>query len=277
MGNCCQPSSYYGVINTDAKYVTEQNPEIKEITNNFNIDDINKENEDQENYDKIFQSFPYDERKINKESASNSLTNEPYRNSLRQMEHNLFNLINSLRTTPKKFIQTVENYKNMIKTEHNSNYIIVNDYKIEIPNGKEIFEECEKYLNSVKPVNELEKDDNLKINMQNDFSFTEGENEIIVNKKINDILAKQGKMYNYINYFIDKNVGDIIYVIIINLMNNGNDFKENRRRLLMGEEYDKCAVTIEKIDKEKNVYCYYILLAKSKNIKIKLNDVISFA
>ena len=264
MGNCCEPLSYYGPIKTETNYSIEKNPEVKEITNNFNFEDIAKENEDQENYDNIFQSSPNEERIVSKESLSNTLTIEPYHNSVRKMEQNLFDLINVLRTEPTKFIQIVENYKNMIKTEHNSNFIVINDYKIEIPNGKKIFEECKNYLSNVESVNELEKDDNLKvnINLQKDF---EGEVEKIMNSKINDVLIKKGKMYKNINYFTDKNVGDIIYVLIINLMDVENNFKENNRKLLMGEEYDKCAVTIEKIDSEKNVYCYYILFAKSKN------------
>ena len=276
MGNCCNPSSYYGALNSESNHYIEQNPETKQITNNFNFDDINKENEDQEKYNKIFQSIPYEERKVNKLSASNSLTSEIYHNSERQMEENLFNLINTLRTEPKKFIKVVDDYKNMIKTENNSNYIVINDYSIEIPNGKEIFEECKNYLSKVKPVNELEKDDSLKINIKNDFS-SEDDFENIANKRINDVLTKQGKMYKYINYFIDKNVGDVIYVLITNLMDFGSNFKENNRKFLMNEEYDKCSVTIEKIDSEKNVYCYYILFAKSNNIKIMLKDKISFS
>ena len=69
-------------------------------------------------------------------------------------------------------------------------------------------------------------------------------------------------MSKFFNYIIDQNVSDVLFVIILNLIGVGvnNEIKTN---FMLSEEYDSVGITIDKIDVENDIYCYYCVFGKA--------------
>ena len=145
--------------------------------------------------------------------------------SLINMEKDLFNLINDLRTNPKSFITKIEEYRSKLQKNDNNYYIIIDEIKFEFPNGEECFNECINFLNEEKS---LEKFDN---------SASMFESKIL---------------------FKDKNVSDLYFVLIYNIMNlNNSEDNKIKRSCIMSEKYNKLNITISRDEYTFKLYSFY--------------------
>ena len=160
------------------------------------------------------------------DNSLNILLTEEHEFSLTliKMEKTIFDLINELRSSPKSFIDKIEKYKHLIKKENDKNYIIIDENEF-IFEDVDCFDECIDFLKKQKNLEKFEKNQTM-------FEC----------KKI----------------FLDKNVGDLLFVVIYNLIdiNNPEDNKI-RRNCIMSEEYNKCNITISKEEFGNKLYSYY--------------------
>lgn len=141
------------------------------------------------------------------------------------MEKELFNLINDLRTNPKGFINNVIKYKEMLQKEDDIYFITIEDNKFEFKNGEKSFDECIDFL---KEQYEHEKFEVCK------------------------------SMFECKNILIDKNVSDVLFVLVYNLIDiNSPEDNKIRRNCLMSEEYNKLNITITKDEIGNKLYSYY--------------------
>ena len=145
--------------------------------------------------------------------------------NLSQMENNLFDIINELRTNPQSFISHIEKYKSMLKKEDDKYFIIIDENEFEFKEGIECFDDCIELLKNQKHLEKFEKS----------LSMFES-------KKL----------------FIDKNVSDLLFVSVYNLMDVCDvDNSKIRRKCLLSEEYNKLNITISKNESGNKLYSYY--------------------
>ena len=150
--------------------------------------------------------------------------------NLSNMEKSLFDLINELRSNPKSFIEKIQLYKDKLIYEDDTNYIIIDNNEFEFKYGKESFDECIHFLKNQKKLEKFEK--NLS-------------------------------MFESKKFFMDKNVSDLLFVLIYNLIDiNSPDDNKIRRNCIMSKEYNKLNITITKDDIENNLYSYYFSFDK---------------
>ena len=150
--------------------------------------------------------------------------------NLSKMENKLFDLINNLRSEPQAFISYIEKYKNMIISNNDKDYIIIDDNVFEFEDKKECFDECINFLKNQKRLDKFEK-------IQSIFEC----------KK----------------FFVDKNVKDLYFVLIYNLLDVSNsDENKIRRNCIMSEEYNKLNITITKNELGNKLYSYYFSFDK---------------
>ena len=154
-------------------------------------------------------------------SLNIELTDEKIANNLINMEKDLFDLINELRVNPKSFIAKIQLYKEKLIIEKDKDYINV----FEFPDGKKCFDECINYLQKQKDLKKFEKNQS---------------------------------MFECKKFFVNKNVSDLTFVIIYNLIDiNSPENNKIRRKCIMNEEYNKLNITISKEESENNLYSYY--------------------
>jgi hypothetical protein len=145
--------------------------------------------------------------------------------NLSQMENKLFDIINELRTNPQSFITHIEKYKSMLKKEDDKYFIIIDENEFEFKEGIECFDDCIELLKDQKHLKKFEKS----------LSMFES-------KKL----------------FIDKNVSDLLFVAVYNLMDVCDvDNSKIRRKCLLSEEYNKLNITISKNESGNKLYSYY--------------------
>ena len=188
---------------------------------------------------------------------------------LAKMEDELFNLINKLRDCPKQFINLIEKYKNLISVDsYNKTYfIIINDSRIDLNRGQEYFLECQNFLETAQPKKKLIKDDALKIPRPKQIlTDDENDNYVIdyINNYVIDNYSNSDVSYSKINYIIEQNVSDVLFVLIINLIGIGG-YDQIKKNFMLSDDYDRVGITIDKIDPENNIYCYYCVFGKSRN------------
>ena len=113
----------------------------------------------------------------------------------------------------------------MLIIEDDKKYIRIDDNEFEFKEGKECFDECINFLREIKKLEKFEK-------IQS--------------------------MFESKNYFVDKNVSDLIFVIVSNLIdiNNPEDNKI-KRNCLLSEEYNKLNITITKNEFGSKLLSYY--------------------
>ena len=160
------------------------------------------------------------------DNSLNILLTEEHEFSLTlvKMEKIIFDLINDLRSNPKSFIDKIEKYKNLIKKENDKNYIVIDDNEF-IFEDVECFDECIDFLKKHKNLEKFEK--------------------------------KQ-TMFECKEFFVDKNVGDLLFVVVYNLIYiNNSENNKIRRNCIMSEEYNKCNITITKEEFGNKLYSYY--------------------
>lgn len=142
-----------------------------------------------------------------------------------KMEKILFKLINDLRQNPKSFIPKIEEYKKNLIQIDNFYCLIIEENKFEFKKGFEHFDECINYL---KGQNGLKKYENFPSMFESQMSFK------------------------------DKNVFDLYFVLIYNLMDIKSPEKNKiKRNCIMSEKYKKLNITIAKDDFFNNLYTYY--------------------
>lgn len=145
--------------------------------------------------------------------------------NITDMERKLFDLINELRSNPQSFIDYILKYKDMIKNEKDINYIIIDDITFEIKNGEKCFDECINYL---KEQNGLKK-----------FEISP-------------------TMFECKKSFINKNVSDLVFVLVYNLIDINSDQDNNfKRNCIMSNEYNRLNITITKDEIGNKLYSYY--------------------
>ena len=145
--------------------------------------------------------------------------------NLSNMEKCLFDLINELRNKPKSFIDKIELYKDKLIYENDTNYIIIDNNEFEFKYGKECFDECINFLKNQKQLEKFEKNQS---------------------------------MFECKKFFVDRNVSDLLFVLIYNLIDiNSPDDNKNRRNCIMSTEYNKLNITITKDEVGNNFYSYY--------------------
>ena len=242
MGNCCQPSE------NNIQLITSDNDIHKPINEQLNPGS-----------GKNFLHTP-------SPSTTNSVINS--NPELLQMENELFEYINALRENPKQFISLIEKYKNLISVDpiKGTYFIIINNSRIDLNQGQEYFIECQNFLKTASPQKGLLKDDNLKIPRPSQI-LTDEENDTYVNNYISKYILGEyngtGINYSNINYIIDQNVSDILFVIILNLIGIGGD-EQIQKNFILSDDYDRVGITVDKIDAENNIYCYYCVFGKAE-------------
>ena len=244
MGNCCQPSE------NNALFLTSENdnPRPTKADQNSSFFDI----------------FKTQTNITARPSATSSLV--AANNELPQMEDELFDLINCLRDYPQQFINLIEKYKYLISVDplKGTHFIIINNTRIDLNQGQEYFIECQNFLKDAKPQKKLIRDDALKIPRPSK-KLSDEENDEYINSYINNYVVGKninGYTYTNINYIIDQNVSDILFVLVLNLIGVGG-YEQIRKNFMLSEEYDSIGITIDKIDAENNIYCYYCIFAKA--------------
>ena len=244
MGNCCQPSENNALFLNTEKEI--QRPTKEDGTMNF------------------FNICRSPTELTIRPSATSSTAGGA--NELAQMEDELFDLINCLRDYPQQFINLIEKYKYLISVDpiRGTYFIIINNSRIDLNQGQEYFIECQNFLKTAKPQKKLVRDDALKVPRPS-RRLSDEENDEYVNTYINNYIAGKvisGYTFTNINYIIDQNVSDVLFVLVLNLIGVGG-YEQIRKNFMMSEEYDSVGITIDKIDPENNIYCYYCVFAKA--------------
>ena len=145
--------------------------------------------------------------------------------SLITMEKKLFELVNDLRTNPKSFIKRVVQYKQKLLKNKNFYYINIDDNIFEFEKGEEDFDE---FINFLKVQNSLKK-----------FEISPS-------------------MFEAKIFFKDKNVSDLYFVLIYNMIDKQSlEEKIIKRDCLMSELYSKINITVTKEDVLNNLYTFY--------------------
>ena len=147
--------------------------------------------------------------------------------SLITMEKKLFELINDLRENPKSFIDKVEEYKKKLQINNNSYYIVIEDNIFQFRKGPEDFDECINFLKNQKNLEKFES---------------------------------SPSMFEAKTLFQDKNVSNLYFVLIYNLIDANANSSENdkiKRNCIMSEIYSKLNITITKKDFVSNLYTFY--------------------
>ena len=147
--------------------------------------------------------------------------------SLITMEKKLFELINDLRENPKSFIDKVEEYKKKLQINNNSYYIVIEDNIFQFRKGPEDFDECINFLKNKKNIEKFES---------------------------------SPSMFEAKTLFQDKNVSNLYFVLIYNLIDANANSSENdkiKRNCIMSEIYSKLNITITKKDFVSNLYTFY--------------------
>ena len=145
--------------------------------------------------------------------------------SLITMEKKLFELINDLRRNPQSFIERVDHYKKKLLKNRNFYYINIDDNIFEFEKGDEDFDE---FINYLKVQNSLKK------------------------------FEASPSMFEAKIFFKDKNVSDLYFVLIYNMIDK-QSLEENtiKRNCFMSEIYSKLNITITKEDILNNLYTFY--------------------
>ena len=189
---------------------------------------MNKNNVTMDKPDIIDEVFLDNDKFENSENISISEEKSDY--NLTNMEKTLFDLINELRNNPKSFIDKIELYKNKLIFENDTNYIIIDNNEFEFKYGKESFDECINFLKNQKKLEKFEKNQS---------------------------------MFECKKFFVDKNVSDLLFVLIYNLIDiNSSDDNKTRRNCIMSEEYNKLNITITKDEIGNKHYSYYFSFDK---------------
>ena len=147
--------------------------------------------------------------------------------SLITMEKKLFELINDLRENPKSFINKVEEYKKKLQINNDSYYIVIDDNIFQFQKGPEDFDECIYFLKNQKSLQKFES---------------------------------SPSMFETKTLFQDKNVSDLYFVLIYNLIDanaNSSETDKIKRNCIMSEIYYKLNITITKKDFVGNLYTFY--------------------
>ena len=145
--------------------------------------------------------------------------------SLISMEKKLFEIINDLRENPKSFICKVEGYKKKLQKNNDSYFILIDDNIFQFQKGPEDFDECIIFLKNQKRLQKFEQ---------------------------------SPSMFEAKTLFQDKNVSDLYFVLIYNLIDaNSKENEKTKRNCIMSELYYKLNITITKNDFLSNLYTFY--------------------
>ena len=146
------------------------------------------------------------------------------------MENNLFDLINEIRSNPQSFIDEIEKYKNKLIKENDKYYIKIDNNEFEFEDGAENCDDCIEFLKNQKKLEKFEKNQS---------------------------------MFECKKFFVDKNVSDLSFVVIYNLIDiTSPENNKIRRDCLMNEKYNKLNITITKDELGKKLYSYYFSFDK---------------
>ena len=145
--------------------------------------------------------------------------------SLITMEKEMFSLVNELRTNPKSFISKVEEYKNKLENNKDFCYLTIDDNMFEFRKGAKVFDECINFLKEQKTLKKFES---------------------------------SPSMFEAKTLFKDKNVSDLNFVLVYNLIDS-KDPEDNKakRNCLMSDTYNKLNITITKDDVMSNLFTFY--------------------
>ena len=159
------------------------------------------------------------------ESQSEDSNNNIFSVGILKMEKNLFNLINDLRTNPKSFIPKIEKYKKKLQKNEDFYFLIIEENTFSFQNGIEPFDECINFLKEHKSLAPFKNSPSMF----------------------------ESKML-----FKDKNISDLNFVLIYNLMDiKSPENNKIRRNCIMSDIYKKLNVTITKDDFISNLYTFY--------------------
>ena len=252
MGVCCNCGKGKDISEAQFQSGEEQNPKDKETKIKYNgassSDNKNILSEDNKKEDNLKNQKNTFENNINnsldrpdtideifldnnkKSEDSNNIQNNNYifENDLKfsssYMENNLFNLINEIRSDPPSFIKTIQKYKDELKKEDDKYFINIENNRFEFKNGEECFDEC---INFLESQNKLDK-------------FEEGKT-----------------IFESNNFFMEKNVSDLPFVLTCILIDENNeDENKIRRNCIMSDQYNKLKIVIEKDENENSIYSY---------------------
>ena len=145
--------------------------------------------------------------------------------SLIIMEKKLFELINDLRENPKSFISKVEEYKKKLQKNRDFYHIVIDNNIFQFQKGPEDFDECINFLKYQKSLPKFES---------------------------------SPSMFEAKALFQDKNVSDLYFVLIYNLIDSYSSQPDKiKRNCIMSEIYYKLNITITKNNFVNNLFTFY--------------------
>lgn len=212
-------------INTNEE--TQKNSKINLQKNSlFSLNKLSEDRPDiMDAYIKTDYNKNYDNLLLSESQSEESNNNNIFSVGLLKMEKNLFNLINDLRNNPKSFIPKIEKYKNRLQKNKDFYFLTLEENTFTFQKGIETFDECINFLKDQKSLSQFENSPSMF----------------------------ESKML-----FKDKNISDLNFVLMYNLMDiKSPDNNKIRRNCIMSEIYKKLNITITKDDFLNNLYTFY--------------------
>lgn len=160
---------------------------------------------------------------INESQIENSQTNE--NSSCYLYNQRAFQLINQIRTNPKKYANTIIDNLKYIKLE-NEKFVFKKKVKVLLTRGEDAFREAATILNNTQPMKELIKSEELKIPLPN--SILEINNNSSFKQSV--ISIQQNNNINL--YFRDHIKNPEIGVLLMIVDDTGKNFGKKRNAIL---------------------------------------------
>ena len=162
---------------------------------------------------------------ISESKSEGNRNDNQFNVSLISMENKLFDLINNLRTNPKSLINKVEEYKEKLQKNDDYYFLIIDENKFEFQKGAKCFDECIDFLKKQKTLKKFHSSPSM---FESKISFQ------------------------------DKNVSDLNFVLIYNLMDiQSPEENKIKRNSLTSEIYNKLNITITIDDFVNELFTFY--------------------
>lgn len=174
----------------------------------------------------------------------------------------LLNEINQIRNNPLSYIEKIEAFINRIEHDKIGDYVIINNNKINLKQGKDSFIKVKDILMKSNAIRNMQLKKDLCIPFPFD-NINKCDNFDYLNNEFSQIKKKTSNKYKDFLFFCDKNVSNTEFVVIYNLL-NATEEKKIIHNIILNEEYNVIGITSGKIDTNNNVYCYYFIFGKEK-------------
>lgn len=178
------------------------------------------------------------------------------------LNESLLKEINQIRNNPSSYIKKIEGFINSIEHDKIGDYIIINNNKINMKQGKESFIKVKELLMKSNGIRDMELKKDLCIPFPFD-NINKCDNSDYLNNEFSKIKSNTSNKYKDLFFFCDKNVSNTEFVVAYNFLNMTEEQKMVHN-IILNEEYNVIGITSGKIDTNNNVYCYYFVFGKEK-------------